>query len=409
MAQLVRSDGEYFVSPSYRDVLIAKQKNILKKDILHLSQNYGEYITLQKKSANQYEITFSQDPGYLLGETVWYYFKRPPDLIYCEIIPNTTEAILVIVKAGSVYLDGNFPIESISEELVIFLTEKNKFQIYLYGDVPISEEPEPGKFSFNKDSVASFTRLKNPVFDELPLLKIYQLQLVEIVLKKYGIGVFPLKPLLSFLILGVFIWMVWSYFSTPAPSPVRVVHINPYQLYGDLLTSPSPDEEIRGVLNSLQLFYALPGWQPKEVNYSNQTSTIALQSSGRRIESLMRWAEKNRVGIDLQAKGIFAVIKFKFPNRERPTVVYPLKNTIARLVDQLASVYPGNHLKLENFDKKDKVTTVILTIEVSNLSPFVIAVIADQLKNLPCVLRSVTFTMNDGSISGSIVMQAAGS
>src|SRR5439155_12402343 len=116
-----------------------------------------------------YEVAFSQDAGYLLGETVWHYFKRPMDMIYCEAIPNTTEAILVIVKSGSVYLDGSFPLDSIAEELVIFLTQQNNFEIYLYGDVPISQEPEAGKFSFEAGSVKSFDALSKPVFPTLPL------------------------------------------------------------------------------------------------------------------------------------------------------------------------------------------------------------------------------------------------
>src|SRR5688572_11892417 len=105
MPYITREDGEHFVIPSYRDVLVVKQKNQLKKEILLLSQSYGEYITLQKKGGNQYEVAFSPDTGYLLGESIWYHFKRPVDLIYCEAIPNTTEAILVIVKSSSVYLD----------------------------------------------------------------------------------------------------------------------------------------------------------------------------------------------------------------------------------------------------------------------------------------------------------------
>ena len=146
MPYITREDGEHFVIPSYRDVLTAKNKSALKRDILALSQNYGEYITLQRKSPLQYEIAFSPDTGYLLGESIWHHFKRPQEMIYCEAIPNTTEAILVIVKLGSVYLDGKIPIDSISEELIIFLTQQNQFNIYIYGSVPISQTPEEGKF-----------------------------------------------------------------------------------------------------------------------------------------------------------------------------------------------------------------------------------------------------------------------
>src|SRR5665213_2262909 len=104
MPHITREDGEHFVTPSYRDILSAKKASLLKKEILLLSSNYGNFITLHRKNADQFEAAFSNEPGNLLGETVWYYFKRPNDLIYCEAISGTSEAILVIVKNGSVWL-----------------------------------------------------------------------------------------------------------------------------------------------------------------------------------------------------------------------------------------------------------------------------------------------------------------
>lgn len=141
MSYITRSDGEHFVIPSYRDVLSSERKSQLKKEIVALSQNYGEYITMQRKNALQYEVAFSPDTGYLLGESIWHHFKRPVDMIYCEAIPNTSEAILVIVKSGSVYLDGSFGLDNIPEELIVFLTQQNNFEIYTYGDVPLVEHP----------------------------------------------------------------------------------------------------------------------------------------------------------------------------------------------------------------------------------------------------------------------------
>src|SRR5687768_7707453 len=120
MPYITREDGERFVIPSYRDVLSIKKESLLRKEILLLSENYGEYIALQRKNAEQYEVAFSNEPGYLLGETIWHYFKRPYDLIYCEAIPNTSEAILVMVKSGNVYLDGTFPLDAIPDELLVF-------------------------------------------------------------------------------------------------------------------------------------------------------------------------------------------------------------------------------------------------------------------------------------------------
>src|SRR5688572_7090824 len=212
MAYLTREDGERFIITSYRDVLSAKKLSLLRREIMLLSANYGEYITLQRKNINQYEVAFSPDPGYLLGESIWAFFKRPPDLIYCEAIPNTFEAILVIVKSGSVYLDGVFPLDVIQDELVIFKTQQNNFEIYVYGDVPISASIEENKFTFATSSVKSFTILDTPVFSTLPTTKAFQLLPVNQVLKAKGIGVLPLKKILTFIAIIIGLWLAWMFF-----------------------------------------------------------------------------------------------------------------------------------------------------------------------------------------------------
>lgn len=410
MAYITREDGERFVIPSYRDVLTAKQKSALKKEILLLSQSYGEYITLQRKGTAQYEIAFSPDPGYLLGESIWHFFKRPLDMIYCEAIPNTTEAILVIVKAGSVYLDGSFPLESISEELVIFLTQQNNFEIYTYGDVPVSEHPEEGKFSFEASSVKSFTTLDQPVFPTLPLLKIYQLQLVEPVLKAHGIGVFPVRQLLIGVVVMGIIWMVWSYISSSREQiPQIVAPISPYQAYFDTLSTPAPDQEINQFLTDMGTILTIPGWQPLSIKYAKGTTTAVMQSTGSQTETLLTWAKENNATVMIKSDGIYLSKTGNVPKRPRPKTIYPLKEVLANFIDQLAIVYPGNHLSLSEFSNKTAYTDVTLTIKLEDVSPSVIALIGNQTKDLPFVLQGIILNVTDGSLSGSIILEALGS
>lgn len=411
MPYITREDGEHFVIPSYRDVLAAKQKTTLKKEILLLSQSYGDYITLQRKSPAQYEIAFSPDPGYLLGESVWNYFKSPLEMIYCEAIPNTTEAILVIVKGGSVYLDGSFPIESISEELVIFLTQQNNFEIYIYGDVPISKTAEPGKFSFEESSVKSFKVLDEPVFPTLPLLKIYQLQLVDVVLKEHGIGVFPIRQVVIGVLVLVLLWFGYSYLTKPAKVSVKAKPppVNPYLGYNELLITPAPDEEILQVLNTVNTLLTMPGWLPENINYLKGTLTTTARSSGSKIQDLFYWAKQNNVKVNIEPQGVFLTIKVPVNNRPVPTKIYPLDEVVANIVDNLSTIYPGNHVTLGQFQKKGDYTQVTMTINFSNISPLVLTLIAKQLKDLPLTLQNITLSVNNGNLTGSIIMDALGS
>ena len=208
MPYIIREDGVNFVIPSYRDVLTVKRKADLVKELTTLSQSYGEYVTFQDLGSQRYSISLSLDSGYLLGETVWQYFNRPYDMIYCETVPNTNEVILVVVKNGEVYLDGSFPADSVPEELVIFLTQQNNFEIYTYGQVPISETPAEGKFSFDAASIKSFTVLDKPVFSELPLIPAYHFKPINVVLHEQGVNAIPLKKIaiiLGILAIGPFI------------------------------------------------------------------------------------------------------------------------------------------------------------------------------------------------------------
>jgi len=411
MSYITRDDGEHFVIPSYRDVLSAKQKSALKKEILLLSQNYGEYITLQKKGTIQYEVAFSPDAGYLLGESIWHHFKRPLDMIYCEAIPNTTEAILVIVKAGSVYLDGSFPTESIPDELVIFLTQQNNFEIYTYGDVPISQTPTEGKFSFDPNSVKSYAVLEKPVFPTLPLLKIYQLRLVETVLKEQNIGIFPTKQIVTGIILLTLLWLMYSLItSLRKQPPPTVVQVNPYAGFDSALTSPAPDEELEQVLNTItSTLLSMPGWQPTNMTYVRGKLTALVQSSGTKTQVLLDWASKNKAMINIQTDGMYVVLSIPLSNRTMPTKIFQIKEVLSQILDRLSAVYPGNHLKLGAFANKGVYTEVPLTISINNVSPALFVFIVRQFKDLPMVLQSATFNVNNGSLTGTIIINALGS
>lgn len=411
MSYITREDGERFVIPSYRDVLSAKNKSLLKKDILMLSQNYGEYITLQRKGS-QYEVAFSPDPGYLLGESIWHHFKRPTDMIYCEAIPNTSEAILVIVKNGSVYLDGSFPMESIPEELIIFLTQKNNFEIYIYGDVPISQTPEEGKFSFEPNSVKSFVVLENPVFQTLPLLKIYQLQLVDVVLQAHRIGVFPLRQLLTFLIGLVVLYLLYSWITSrevevrpliAAPPP------NPYQGYNVALNSPAPDVEMDKLLTTMRNLFTMPGWTLSGMEYKQGDIAAHIKSNGGTIATLNEWAIRNNARIEVKTDGIYILRSFNVPKRPVPNSIFSLQAAMKTFIDRLSKVYPGNHLTINDIKDKGSYKEMIFTVEFTNASPVVLLLIQEQLKDLPFVLQKISLSVLNGSLTGTVTLKALGS
>lgn len=411
MAYVSREDGERFVIPSYRDILTVKKQSLLKQEILLLSESYGAYITLHKKAIDQYEIAFSPETGYLLGETVWHYFKRPADLIYCEALPNTGEAILVIVKSGSVYLDGRFPLDSIPEELVVFLTQTNNFDIYVYGDVPISQTPEAGKLSFDASHVNSFNVLTESAFAKLPRLKAFQLQLVDTVLKAYGIGAFPIKNIILISAALGLLWMGWIYLTSHKKELPKLIIgvVNPYQVYINALTSPAPDTEIKKINEQILLLFSIPGWNPTNLTYEKGKLAVELKSLGINTALLLTWAKYNNFNVVVTPTG-FSITTTVVPvNRLPPKTISQLDQVIANLVDRVAFVLPGNSLKALPPVSKGQYSESQITISFTDITPVVFTMLGDQLTNLPLTLTNVSISFSNGFLTGTIKLVALGS
>lgn len=410
MPYITREDGERFIIPSYRDVLSAKKPALLKKEVMLLSTNYGEYITLQRKNIEQYEAAFSPEPGYLLGETVWHYFKRPKDLIYCEAIPNTTEAILVIVKGGSVYLDGSFPVDSIPDELIVFRTQQNNFEIYIQGDIPLSPTPEEGKFSLDASSVKSFTVLPEPVFPTLPTIKAFQLRLVDVVLKSQGIGVLPTKKIITGLVIIAIVWAGIMYLSTNKHEIPTVFTgtVNPYEGYIMAMKTPSPTSEIEATTARIAELYTIPGWVPATLEYSSGSLKANVKSSGAKLNVLFMWAEKNNANLQIASNGIYLTLSVPQTNRPDITTISPLQQVIAEILDRISTVTPGNNLTLSPTVNRGQFLETQCTINFTNLTLDMLNFLAEQFKDLPLVLVNMRLNIDNGTLSGVLVLKALG-
>lgn len=412
MPYITREDGERFIIPSYRDVIVAKKSALLRREILSLSENYGEYIALQRKGIDQYEVAFSSEPGYLLGESVWNYFKRPNDLIYCEQIPNTSEAILVIVKHGSVYLDGPFSFDSIPDELISLRTQKLIFDIYVYGDVPISTIAEEGKFVFDSALVKSFTVLEKPIFPTLPLVKAFQLQLVDIILRGKGIGVLPIKKIVTVLVIAALLGLAWLFFTNPKQEiyiPQVMSRVtNPYQTYISSMNVPNPADQIQWLSQEIILLLTIPGWYPTTFEYSDVNFRVSVKSMGAKTNLLYDWAEKNKYRVEVATDGLYLTTRTRFPNRKPITTINPLNRVVTTLLDNLAFILPGNSLSVGPLIERYKFSERTLNISFSNITPGVLGLIGQKIENLPLVLVKVSINIVNGSISGTIILKALG-
>jgi len=405
MAYITRVDGEHFVVPAYRDILSVKKTSLLKKEILLLSQKYGNYNTLQQKNKNQFEVAFSNDTGYLLGESIWSFFKKPANLIYCEAISGTNDALLVIVKSGSVYLDGSFPIDSIADELLIFKTETLVFDVYIYGNVPISE-------STNLPNVKKFVNLPEAIFPTLPLLNEFKLLPTDVILKKAGIGVFPLKKFLAISLLVILIPIILNVLTTEKKAPEFVTPtINPWQGFFDSLNlSPNPSQEIIILLQVLEQLFNARGWTPLTITYSGKMLTAKMDTQHAKLADLMAWAKQPDVkfNITISPQGIFASHQLTIPNRKHIASYMSLQYALTKLIDRINAISVGLHISLNEIHNKSIYNEAKITIFFDGVSVEILNYIATQIKDLPLILDGATFDSSAGSFTGNFTFRLLG-
>lgn len=400
MPILLREDGAQFVIPSYRDILSTKQRSQLKRNILSLSENYGAYICLLRKG-EVYELAFANEPGYLLGESIWHQLNRPLDMIYCEAIGND-EAIFVIVKAGSVYLDGKFNLDNITEELIILQTQPNTYDVFCFGDVPITK-------SNHANIIKSYNELNEPIFPQLILVNAFQLLPVAIALKQAQIGTISTQKILMITTIIIIAFGIYLTTRTSAPPVTQSSTIDIYANYYATLATPSVEDQLQECADVLTSMSHLPGWQMNQLHYRDRLISVDVSSLGDKVSGLNHWAQANQYQLTLARNGFSLVRQLNLTSRPALKKIYYINDVVGTLIDRLQTVYPGNNYNLAEINHKIGYSSVDMSIHVEKINSLVLALIAKQFKGLPVILNAAEFTINnDQSYSGNLNIQTLG-
>lgn len=412
MPILKRDDGIQFAIHAYRELLQPTKASVLRHEIQNLAQNHGEYVRLFKLPSGQIEAVFSRDPGFLLGEAIWQHFGKPNDLIYCEALPEGHFAIIVVVRGGSVYLDTKIPYANLHDELTSLVSGVNQYDLYIYGDVPISQKKEHGKFTFDPAQIKSFTVLQQPVFRTLPVDESLQLQPLEFALRTQKIVKKPPYALIAIIILLALAgwWYIHQRSKAPAvpTQPVTKAPIDPYFAYKASLTSPAPQKQITEMAMLITILYGLPGWQATGVTFAGSDYTIQLNSLGGTIEYLNQWTNKRNMSMTLTSQGVTLTYPSNLPDRAVPDTIYPLQQVIYVIIDKVDSVMPQRSVVLENTSALPYYQSANINIQFNNVSPSVLILIGRQLANLPVKITAAQISINQGLLTGSISLTAFG-
>ncbi len=415
MSQLQRYDGVEFIIFSYRQLLTAATPGMLKREMKLLSSDNGQYVKCFPRDEG-IEAVFSQDQGYLLAETVWDYFEKPNNLIYCEELPSGNNAVLIVIRGGNVFLDAEVSVSNLVDELSALALGSTPYQIKLFGYLPIGDDPQ--SFQFLSQNIASIDWLESSAFLALTPNPDYamsslkqafsDLGYTQALYRKLGIG-FGVLVILSFI--------VWFAFLRPTPiAPVVPVVTgppppppDPYLNFKQALETSAPDQILTELITTLNDAYTVPGWTPQSLAWENNTATVTLSKDGGNAGILLAW-KRHQPNVKLSIDSGQAVITYPLdiPSRPVPNAIYKLPDLLANLYDELDLKFPGTTVSVGAMETEEHYRQSSITISFTAQSPDSLMVLADILKGLPVVLNTATLTVNDGLLSGQLAIQLIG-
>ncbi len=419
MPVLTRADGKQFAVYTYRETLSSKSTAILRREAMMLARENGQYARFFAIETGEVEAIFSRDPGYLLAETVWQHFGNPVDMVYCETLAGTDNALLVVIRGGNVYLDAELPVINLADELISLAVGDNRYEIYVHGDVPLAAVATDEKFAFEPIMVESFTELADPVFPTLELDESFKLlpiddALAELRLPSTGIA----KNLVIFIfisIIGYIGWKILMPAKVVAPivqQPIEaqvVTPQNPYAAYQAQLESPAPAAILLDIVNDIELLMTIPGWSSTSMTWADQKMTFTLQQNGGDAGLLLAWVKNHQVNFLVNGGHAELAFAMMTPNRATPTTIYNLRETVAQLYDDLSRIFPEhNSVAVGAMETKDNYKQVTLNITFSDVTLSVFTLLARELQNFPVILTNCTLTIDSGILSGTMQLEVLG-
>ncbi|MBY0378415.1 MAG: hypothetical protein K2Q33_07630 [Gammaproteobacteria bacterium] len=414
MARLTRYDNVEFVVLTYRELLTAESAGMVKREIQLLAAENGQYVKCFQREQGV-EAIFSKDSGYLLAESVWDHFGEPDNLIYCEELPGGNNAVLVVIRGGTVFLDTEVNQRNLMDELAAISLGSVAYQIKLFGDLPIGEERD--QFQFPRQNIDKIEWVEASVFLALKPKEEYALGSVKQAFASLGYTQAALKKLFIFLVvLGVIGFIGWWIFKpSSAPPPPPVVEgpppppPDPYQAFKQALMTPAPATIVEDLINTLNNAYGIPGWTPQSLSLTGSAATVTLSKDGGNAGILLAW-KRSHPDVQLSINTGQAVLTYTVdaPPRSTPEVIYKLPDLLANFYDELNAKFPGSTVSVGAINAADHYQQSTITLGFNDQSPDSLMVLVDVLKGLPVVLNSVTMTVSNGLISGQLVIQLIG-
>lgn len=405
MAVYTRTDGSKFVLRCYREILSYKKFSHFKKELLGLAQQYGEYICFpllpKKTSTSQIEVIFSKTPGYLLGETVFNQLGRPTNLIFCEAIANQ-QFILVLVRAGKVYVDAQLDADQLLEELRLFLGSRTQFQLVTFGDIPIVSvgNPEADKFFLDRNRITNHKILKQSLLQQLKpetQLKLVAINQALKYLPKHRAGK------IMMVCLAIMVGMSSLLFNQTLSIPV-LSHLPFFgKSYLEKLKTPEPALQLQLLSTLAVRFFTIPGWTVTALNFDGYHLQAQAKRTDGTMTDLINWAQQQGFSVRFNDTSVNLSTTLKLAERKIPLHLASLAENRTQLITNLTTVLLAPQINFGQIvHAAGNYESHLIQINFTQLSPDMLALLGMALQNLPVAIINFNAQYDQGFVSGNL-------
>lgn len=412
MAVIERQDGIKFIAQVYRERIGVMNKRLLAEEIRTLCDQHGQYLSIMRKMKGELEIAISPLQGYLLGELVWDYFSRLDNLIFCEAVAESAHCILVVIRAGAVYLDTRLLSSQVYDELLPIFSDQVAYDVYTYGDVAIRDTDTFGDATFKlpKKMVAKFNHLKVSVFDKLLPSPEFELQPLPVMLRsKYVRSRTTSVTVLAVLIVFV---MGWWYFSTMSSTtrslPVQRASLPSVQQYDLALSSPAPTALINELTKKIEQLYLIPGWNAAHITFNGGKYRVDMHSQGGDLWYLTDWAKQHYYELRMTSDGAELTLESHLKKRDLHKHYPDMQSAVDTFVERMRQVLTATAVHVGASQQYGLMQETRFTLDLNKLSPDLLDLIGQELEDLPLSLSSIDLRLQDGLIDGKIQLSVWG-
>lgn len=405
MSILTRNDGVQFVLQVYRESFSLTERPRVLRQIRQIAEQQGAYLGLFNKDDRQLEVVFSPEPGYLLGESVWDYFRRPENLIFCEALPDSEDVVLVIIRDHRVYLDTQIEKNFLRSELLPLMSDERSYQIVVSGSTGLTKAPQEEGFCFPEDQVESFMQLPKSLLPRLKISKNLRLQPLKDALRSEYLRQPTSLLIVAVVALIAVMGVVWSV----APKERLLSHLKPQTAYGRAMHAPDLGTQLNELATHINTLYFVPGWHAQSVSYDGHRYAIHLIAAGGNLNTLASWARANQFRYRLDSEGAQLSRQSHLAPRANVSSKRSLQGLLATLHDELGHLLPSDTVTVGNVYQVEKdLKTASVMIRMQDVSPQILELVGSTLADMPVVLSRVNLKLQSGLLSGTIRLSAWG-